>query len=164
MTSFEKDLIARIATAFRDTRLGDGISLNLTEFDDSGGTRPEYQQMAEEDERGDWQEIPDRTLEKFEVAFAFTDLNGYRFYLPAYMSWWIRNHLSSRSILLEVIPEAINPDRHQFGNTRFADWFTDEQVAVMSDFLGYVASFEGFEEFATKSRELNGLLFPQSGS
>src|SRR4026208_1212325 len=100
MTSSREDnLIATIDKAFADVRLEDGVSLNMTEYNDSGGSAKHYAERAKQDERMDWHRSDGKTLQKFTATFSFTDLKGFRFYIPAYMTWTIRNYRTSDSII-----------------------------------------------------------------
>ncbi len=137
MTIEEQELIAKIRAAFSGIRLEDGISLNMTEYHDSSGCMPEFKEKASGDENVDWQSIPDETLERFTVTFSFTDLKGYRFYIPAYMIWAIRNHRISDSIIADFTIYAIDPSGHQFKSVPFLRWFTRSQVDAMTGFLEY---------------------------
>lgn len=140
MDTVESELIDQIHRAFSGVKLEDGVSLNMTEYFDSGGLMPQYELDAKGDEREEWAAIPDETLEQFTVTFSFTDLKGYRFYIPAYMSWFIRNHRTSNSILVEKPIYAIDPTSYQFDKIPFLDWFTGDQIAVMKKFLEYAAA------------------------
>lgn len=58
MTDEEQRLIELIHSAFAGVRLDDGESLNMTEYNDSGGCRPDFKEKAKHDEREDWTAIP----------------------------------------------------------------------------------------------------------
>lgn len=133
----ENDLIACITAAFANVRLDDGISLNMTEYHDSGGSASRFAKKANNDERDDWRRIADKTLEHFTVTFSFTDLKGFRFYIPAYMIWTIRNHRTSESVISDFTIYAIDPDHYLFRDIPFTDWFTVPQVLAMVKFLEY---------------------------
>ncbi len=98
----EQKLINQIHRAFSGVRLDDGISLNMTEYYDSGGCMPEFKERAARDERDDWAAISSETLKQFMVTFSFTDLKGFRFYIPAYMVWTIQNHSASLRFVLNL--------------------------------------------------------------
>lgn len=104
------DLISAIREAFRDVKLENGLSLNMTEYNDSGGSAERFKRLAVNDERDDWRNIDDKTLEEFTVTFSFTDWKGFRFYLPAYMIWAIR-HPESNSIIGDNTIYALDPGR-----------------------------------------------------
>lgn len=142
MTDAEYELIALVHRAFAGVTLDDGASLNMTEYYDSGGCRPEFKEKAQDDEREDWTAIPDETLEQFTVTFCFTDLKGFRFYMPAYMIWTIRNHRTSESIIADSTIYAIDPAHYLFESIPFWQWFTRDQVGAMMQFLEYAAGNE----------------------
>lgn len=137
ISSAETNLIALIEEAFSGVRLEDGTSLNMTEYHDSGGLAPEYAEKVKFDERDDWHKIDDKTLEKFTVTFSFTDLKGFRFYIPAYMIWTIRNHRTSDCIIGDFTIYALNTDHYLFEDVPFTTWFTTQQVSAMVAFLKY---------------------------
>ena len=138
MTASDEDnLIAQIEAAFKNVSLEDGISLHLAEFHDSGGSALHLVELAESDERLDWHRVITPALESFPVTFNCTDLKGFRFYIPAYMVWTIRNHRTSSSIITDFTIYAIDPDRHPFKDTPLVEWFTPHQVAAMTAFLQY---------------------------
>jgi hypothetical protein len=142
MTDEELKLIELVQRAFAGVRLDDGESLNMTEYNDSGGCMPEFKVKAQNDERDDWTAIPDETLQRFTVTFSFTDLKGFRFYIPAYMIWTIRNHRTSNSIIADHTIYAIDPSHYLFKTIPFWHWFTREQVAAIMQFLEYAARNE----------------------
>jgi hypothetical protein len=143
MTANEQKLIDQIEGAFSGVKLDDGISLNMTEYYDSGGCMPDFKERAAGDERNDWKAIPGKTLEQFTVTFSFTDLKGFRFYIPAYMIWAVRNHRTSNSIISDFTIYAIDPLHYLFEPIPFLDWFTASQVAAMSAFLEYAVQNDG---------------------
>jgi hypothetical protein len=102
------ELIQAIREAFRGVKLEDGVSLNMTEYNDSGGSEKIFKQLAVDDERDDWRAIDEKTLEKFTVTFSFTDWKGFRFYLPAYMIYAI-THPESTSIIGDHTVYSLNP-------------------------------------------------------
>lgn len=144
--SVEFGLIQQIRDAFQDVRLEDGISLNMTEYHDSYGCATHFLETAKDDERMDWQAIPDETLESFTVTFCFTDLKGFRFYLPAYMIWTIRNHKKSNCIIGDFTIYAIDPNYHQFQATPFLDFFSEQQVEAMVAFLRFCTDTGGYTD------------------
>jgi hypothetical protein len=143
VTVKEQELVDQIHRAFVGVRLDDGTSLNMTEYNDSSGCMPEFKQKSKEDERNDWTTIPDETLEQFTVTFSFTDLKGFRFYIPAYMIWTIRNHRTSDSIIADHAIYAIDPSHYLFETIPFWKWFTSEQIDAMTRFLEYAARNDG---------------------
>ncbi len=141
----EQELVDQIHRAFAGVRLEDGTSLNMTEYNDSSGCMPEFKEKAKEDERNDWTTITDETLERFRVTFSFTDLKGFRFYMPAYMIWTIRNHRTSDCPISYFTIYAIRPSHHLFETIPFWQWFTREQIDAMTKFLEYAARMDSLD-------------------
>lgn len=137
MLTSESDLITQIEVAFRNVSLGDGVSLNMTMFHDSWGCASEYLVLAKRDERKNWKAIPDSTLEQFKSVFCFTDLLGYRFYLPAYMRWTIKNHRKSDNIIADFTIYALDPNKRPFTETSIVDWLTKNQIDAILAFLDF---------------------------
>lgn len=135
----EAELIYQIESAFDDVTLGEGTSLNMAVFYDSYCSASEFEERAKKDERQNWKWIHDTTLERFKSTFCFTDLLGYRFYLPAYMRWTIKNHGKSDNIISDFTIYAIDPRNPQFKETQFIDWFTRSQLEVILAFLDFCA-------------------------
>jgi hypothetical protein len=134
-------LVSMIEGAFDGVTLEDGVSLNECEFADSGGTATVFRDAAANDERENWRLIAD-DLTRFEVTFCFTDLRGYRFYLPAYMIWTIRNFRTSNSIIADFTIYACDPDRHQFKEMPFVQFFDHAQLQAIVSFLQFCAEHE----------------------
>lgn len=130
-------LINQITSAFKDVTLEDGISLNMTEYYDCYETNPEFMKRARDDERENWQAISDATLEEFVVTFSFTDLKGFRFYIPAYMIWTVRNHVTSDNIIGDFTIYALDTGHFLFEDNPMNTWFTAQQLEAITTFLGY---------------------------
>ena len=130
MTKEAQKLIDKISNAFAGVRLEDGISLNMTEYHDAGGLFPEYAKKAESDERNDWSII------------------------PAYMIYTIRNYKSSDSIISDFTIYAIDPSHYLFESTSFHNWFTQDQVTAMTEFLEFAIQSEDWLDETVAIRNL----------
>ena len=128
-------LISQIEDAFRGVELEDGASLNMSEYNDSGGCMEHFLELAKTDERKDWTIIPDRVLEDFTVIFNFTDWKGFRFYLPAYMRWKINNE-TSNSIIGDFTIYSLNPETIiSLYKKPINEILGDKQLLVVREFL-----------------------------
>ena len=141
----ESELISKIENAFRDVVLGNGDSLNMTEYYDSGGCAPHFKERAANDERYDWTRIADSDIEIFQVVFCFTNLEGFRFYIPAYMIWSIRNP-DSDCFSADATIYALNPYSHQFSETSMIEFFSKSQIDAMLSFLDFWAAHPNFAD------------------
>jgi hypothetical protein len=138
----ETKLLADILHAFAGVSLDDGCSLNMAVYRDSGCTAARYLDKAKADERLDWTAIPDDIIAEYSEVFCFTDLQGYRFYLPAYMSWVIRNHGLTTSVSAFHVIFAINPGGSLFITMPFVKYFTGNQIDVIEKFLEFASRQE----------------------
>jgi hypothetical protein len=48
------------------------------------------------DPETNWPDVPDWKIEDFCSALSFLDLTGWRFYIPAYMCWTLKNWRTDR--------------------------------------------------------------------
>jgi hypothetical protein len=79
-------IIAAIRRAFDNVTRGDGISLREADAIDSYAGEDQRKQARALDTDKHWREIPPEDLERFHVALTFMDAEGFRYYLPAFMT------------------------------------------------------------------------------
>jgi hypothetical protein len=148
-------LLAAIEQAFGGVRLEDGVSINMAEYHDSGGSVPRYLELAQSDEREDWRKLTDTLLEKHDVTLSFADFKGFRFHLPAYMHYAVRNHEWSNYPIVGFVVFELSPDHPAFANVPFEQCFNREQIAVIIQFLEYCIVHEDSLNGATAAVNLN---------
>jgi len=85
-------LIMEIQRAFRNVERGNGVTLHETEAIDFYGSDEERRNARAKDTDRNWQEVDDRWIEEFGGVggLSFLDEEGFRYYLPAYMTYWLR--------------------------------------------------------------------------
>lgn len=83
-------VLKQIHEAFRDVKLGDGVTLHEAIAIDDGATEAERQIARRLDTAQRWQDVPDDQIARHEAVFSFLDVKGYVFYAPAYMCWLLR--------------------------------------------------------------------------
>jgi len=137
----ESILIKEIESAFSDVHLEEGISLNMAEYYDTGGN---CKKKSKNDERYHWKKIEDKTLEQFTVTFSFTDLKGFRFYLPVYMIYALRNYKTSDSMIIDHIIYAIDVTHFLFNKISMKNYFEEKQLACMISFLEFCSTRDDF--------------------
>ena len=69
-------------------------------------------------------------------------ITGFRFYIPAYKAWAVRNHPSSDSIIANFTIYPIDPFHYLFKNISFWKWFTEEQIVALTKFLEFAVRNE----------------------
>ena len=137
-----EQLISEIKDAFRGVTLEDGVSLNMCKYKDSGGSAKKYLELAKNDERNDWTALLEGDLlTRFQVTFSFTDGKGFRFYLPAYMIWSLRNFENSDAYIIDGTVSGINSEfRKDIKNL-----LSEQQLAVAEKFLEFAVTHERFD-------------------
>jgi hypothetical protein len=84
-------LIDEITAAFKDVSREDGVTLHeALAIDDYYG--PEGRALARaQDTEARWQEVPEEDIRVSQFVLHFLDPKGFRYYLPAYLVWYLRN-------------------------------------------------------------------------
>jgi|WetSurMetagenome_2_1015567.scaffolds.fasta_scaffold111798_2 hypothetical protein len=95
------ELIEKIAAAFKNTSLEDGIGILESEALDCCVSENEREKARRDDYRENWRSIPDAVISEHYSALCFMDAKGLRFNLPAYMTFALKNYDRSRSTVLE---------------------------------------------------------------
>ena len=87
-----RELLKRIRRDFGEILRGHGVSLHETLVIDHYGTMRDRQKARKMDTDRYWWEVKDEWIEKFGGVggLAFLDDRGFAYYLPAYMSYWLR--------------------------------------------------------------------------
>ena len=157
-----EQLIAMIENAFAGVTLGKGRSLNECEYADSGGSVTAHLDSDWDDERDAWRQIITNRLTEYTVTFSFTDLSGYRFYLPAYMIWPIQNFRTSESIISDFTIYACDPRSYQFKAVPFTQFFTPKQLESILSFLRFCAENDDYLDGDVARRNLR-LICDEAG-
>lgn len=88
-------IIEQINRAFAGVQLGSGIGLIQAEYSDDCESAEVFRGLADKDERHDWTKLTDEALNYCYVALSFTDAEGYRFLVPAFMCCDLRGGMRS---------------------------------------------------------------------
>jgi len=87
---FERSEILReIALAFDGVQLGSGISLHQARHIDDNYC--DDRSLRVKDPEVSWTELSDEKMRFFSDVFNFLDAEGFRFYVPAFMGWVLRD-------------------------------------------------------------------------
>src|SRR5262249_23750467 len=137
-----EDIIGEIRRAFADVSRADGVTLHEALVIDAYGSDAERSAARELDTDRRWQDVPDHLIEANDSALCFVDPKGFRYYLPAYMVWSLRNYETSdtwshnhpiRSLTLSE-----SGGMRQWDLERF-EVFNGEQAKVICRFLRFMA-------------------------
>jgi hypothetical protein len=87
-----RELLARIRRDFGEILRGHGVSLHETWVIDRYGSMRERKKARKLDTDQHWWEVRDEWIEEFGGVggLSFLDDKGFTYYLPAYMSYWLR--------------------------------------------------------------------------
>lgn len=85
-------LLEMIAAAFADVKRGDGITLHQAVVIDNYGSEDEFVSAGKFATESRWQDVPDSDISTNTSIFNFLDPAGFRYYLPAAMSWAVKNY------------------------------------------------------------------------
>jgi hypothetical protein len=91
-------LIAEIEAAFNGVSREEGVTLHETYVIDSGGNERWRAKARRKDTEMRWLDVPDEEIEKASAALCFLDAKGFRYYIPAYMVWTLRNYRTTSSL------------------------------------------------------------------
>ncbi len=102
------ELIAQIRKAFDNvTRLG-GVSLHEADVIDSYGSQKEREVARKLDLDRFWWEVPHADIERYPWILSFLDATGFRYYIPAYMTWALTQYEDSGSLSLDMTIYALD--------------------------------------------------------
>lgn len=152
-------LIGIIEDAFNDVEQPVEITLHVAEAHDNY----DYNHNAEhrkKDYIGQWQRIPEDHLRNCTAALSFVDKIGIRFYLPAYMIWYLKNMGNIDAVIPDFPLYALdnNPSDTKLNNyheERFS-LFNSEQLRACALFVKFCANCDSEltdVEFAKKKYE-----------
>lgn len=132
-------VIEQITKAFAGVELGNGIGLLQADYRDMGGFGEVFRGLADSDERHDWTKLTDAMLNHCYTALCFTDPEGYRFLVPAFMCCDLRCRMWS---CMEVTcPED------------FAEWGLEDTALLSAD---QRRAMEAYVDFCHSHREEDG--------
>jgi hypothetical protein len=143
----EQRLLEELDRAFADVQREDGISLHETFAVDLYGTMRERRDLRKLDTDTNWREVKDEWIESINGVggIAFLDELGFKYYLPAYLRWYIRRENVSAScdldsVFLYHLTGVKDDDLKEWRFNRFRT-LTAEQSRVVAEFLNHIAEY-----------------------
>ncbi len=140
-----ESLIGLIQDAFRGTQLEGGITIH--EADLEGAYQGEEVRLAAraKDTEASWAEVPDWKIERFPSVLTFLDVNGWRFYIPAYMIWTLRNWRTTDSIMADYVVWSFDPAMPGTSLPRYES-LTAAQAHAAYRFVKFFCDYSGDKE------------------
>lgn len=138
-------LLLAIVHAFAGVSRDGGVSLHETEVIDGYGSAEAAAQARALDRDRVWQDVPHADLEDVSGVggVAFFDPVGWRYYLPAYMTWFVSGACdacrtdAAESMFYFLCP-GLAKDAHVLARYQFLD---ARQRAAVAQFLRFVARY-----------------------
>ncbi len=126
-------LIKNINIAFDGVEQPTSITLLVAEAHDEYDYEND-QKWREKDYNGSWQGIPDKLIQHCQSALSYVDKHGMRFYLPAYMTWYVKNfdttdEVDTDNTLYSLDNHPKNKELSEYHKERFS-LFNTEQMKV----------------------------------
>lgn len=113
-------LIQQIHKAFDGVELGGGETIHQAHLEGIFGKGNKWIEAGKKDPETNWSEVPDWKLEEGFSTLSFFDPKGWRFHLPAFMCWSLRNWRTTDS----VTPDSI------IWNLTFCDYNAEKYEAL----------------------------------
>ncbi|MBD2128034.1 hypothetical protein H6F97_16875 [Microcoleus sp. FACHB-1] len=137
-------LIEKITAAFDGVSRQDGISLHAAQALDDYSSLEEAKKIGREMDRDtQGQDVPDKWLMQFQDIFPYLDPKGFRYYIPAYMVWSLKEPKASDSNSLSSLMWAIENNNKHF--QPHLEILNQEQLQVVSDYIEFVNNYIYFK-------------------
>lgn len=140
------ELIRSIERAFDGVSREDGVSLNEAEVIDAYGSEAERRAARGQDLEARWQEVSEAEIERHGDVLPFLDPKGWRYYLPAYMTWTIRRLGRSASMSVDSTIYTLAPGTAPELKARALERYktlSGNQSAVVCRFLRFMCDVVG---------------------
>ena len=137
-------LIKRIQNAFAGTQLEDGVTIHEAHLDGCYLKEEDRLEARAKDTEVDWSEVPDWKIERFPSALSFFDVQGWRFYIPAYMIWTLKNWRTTNLIVADYVVWEFDPTTDS-SLPRYES-LSAEQAYAAYWFVKFFCDYSGDEE------------------
>jgi len=157
----KKAVLDCIARSFHKVSRDGGVSLHETEgIDDYLGDEA-IRNLRKKDIDRHWQDVPPDHLADADVgsALCFFDPIGWRYYLPAYMTWWLTggeqsNSHASESLLYTLQLEESRSNGLREHSLERYEMLTREQAEAVNRFLHWVQNFASDEMYGKRDAKI----------
>ena len=138
-------VITYIRDAFHGTALGDGTTIHEAVLEGCYTDDSERLAARAKDTETNWKDVPDWKIERFSSVMPFFDPEGFRFYMPVYMIWTLKNWRTSSLFIVDSVlwsfgykPSDFDAERHQI--------LSPVQLHASYRFIKHFCDFSGDEE------------------
>ena len=137
------DVILEIERTFDGVDRGDGITLHEAVAIDMYASGEERVRARLQDTESRWQDVPDGVIEREYTIFSFLDDAGFRYYLPAYMRWILRNLEHTHSVSVDSTIYALEPSSYF---PQRSGLFNHAQARAILHFLAWIVQTDEFRD------------------
>ncbi len=137
-----EQLIKQIQNAFAGTRLEDGTTIHEADLEGCYLKEEDRLEARAKDTEVDWSEVPDWKVERFPSVLSFFDLKGWRFYIPAYMIWTLRNWRTTNLIIADFVVWSFDPTMPEISLPRYESLSTAQAHAAYC-FVKFFCDYSG---------------------
>lgn len=139
-------VIAEIRSAFHGVPRGE-ISIHQAMSIDVFGSEKWMEQARSLDKETNWEDVPDDYIPKCENSLSHLDPKSWRYYLPCYMIWALRNFRTSNSFVIDSTVYSLTlpkeEDLKEYHLKRYHTLSRDQSMAVRK-FLELMSKGWGF--------------------
>lgn len=132
-------IVAEIRKAFLNVTLNGGLTIHQADLEGAFTDPGVKLEARKKDLESFWWEIPDWKIEKYHSAISFLDRNGFRFYMPAVMTWVLRNGKKTTSITAYCFINSLLPGYCPVINPVLI--LTKIQASTVYSFLKFVETY-----------------------
>lgn len=135
-------LIGQIRAAFASvTRLG-GVSLHEADVIDGYGSPQQRNAARKLDTDRVWWEVPETDIERYHWILPFLDATGFRYYVPAYMTWALAHYEYSESVSGDMTIYALDcGEGRNDQRLQYFQLFSREQSEAVCAFLRFMEDY-----------------------
>jgi hypothetical protein len=126
------------------------VTLHEADVIDDYGSDAARREARRLDRDGSWDQIPDEDIERYSNVLCFLDPEGWRYHIPAYMTWTLRHFRASQSFTVDATIYTFDPhvgDRHlrRHSGARFR-LLDEAQSRAVCRFLRYMADQDDYAD------------------
>jgi hypothetical protein len=137
-----EELIQQIHRAFADVTLGDSETLHQADLEGAYSSESVWLAAGTKDPETHWSEVPDWKLEMRDSALSFLDEVGWRFYIPAFMCWTLKNWRTTDSVTPSSVIWSLTKSDWDFVMKRY-ELLDRAQSEAIYDFLEFFDRYSG---------------------
>jgi hypothetical protein len=134
-----KTIILEIQEAFKNVKLDGGLTIHQAELEGAFTDQKTKLEARNKDPELFWWEVPDWKIENSHAALSFFDKDGFKFYMPAFMTWILKNGKKSRVVTTDCFINSLVPPSFTFNYISLA--LSLAQKHAVCRFLNFIKKY-----------------------